>query len=635
MDAPTPASRASANRAAAAAEDAAEGASEEADDDSTLAARAADHSGDSRALTPNAPKRFARLKLVWDFARRYPAQLVAAFLSLLVAAAATLSIPQGLKLIVDQGFGNSDPSAIAPYFVGLLGIVVVMALATAVRFYFVSWLGERVVADLRQAVHRHLLSLDPAFFEENRPSEIASRLTADTSVIEQVVGTSFSVALRNLFMGFGGVVYLLYLSPKLTGLMMLVIPLTIAPIVILGKRVQALSRSSQDRVADVGAIVVETLGAIRIVQAFTQEDRESGRFSAAVNAAFAAAKRRIAIRAVMTSVVIFLIFGAITLVLWQGAIDVITGAISGGTITAFIFASALVAGAFGSLTETYSDIMRGAGAAGRMAELLSQVPAIQPPRTVNAVPVPCGGQLEFENVTFHYPTKPDTAAVTNLSLAIEPGQTVAVVGPSGAGKSTLFQLVQRFYDPQAGRVLVDGVPIDTLDPKALRRCLSIVPQETVVFAASARENIAYGRPEASDDEVWAAAEAANATAFVKALPDGLDTFLGEAGTRLSGGQRQRIAIARAILRDAPILLLDEATSALDAESERDVQEALDRLMVGRTTLVIAHRLATVRGADRIVVMDDGRIVGEGTHDELIARGGLYARLARLQFEDAA
>ncbi|EMD82211.1 ABC transporter transmembrane domain-containing protein [Pacificimonas flava] len=591
---------------------------------------------DSRTLSgEDAPKRLSKLRLIWDFARRYPGHLAAALLALIVSATATLAIPQGLKLIVDRGFGNDDPSAIAPYFAALLGVVVVLAAATAIRFYFVSWLGERVVADLRRTVHAHLLSLDPGFFEENRPSEIASRLTADTSVIEQVVGTSFSVTLRNLFMGTGGILYLLYLSPKLTGMMMLVIPLTIAPIVFFGRKVRTLSRTSLDRIADVGALVSETLGAIRIVQAFTQEARESRRFGAAVDEAFTAAKRRIAIRAVMTSLVILLIFGAITLVLWEGAVDVITGGITGGTITAFIFASALVAGAFGALTETYSDIMRGAGAAGRMAELLEQVPAIRPPDQPHSLPSPAAGALRFEDVEFRYPTKPDSAAVHGLTLDVRPGETVAIVGPSGAGKSTLFGLIQRFYDPQAGSISVDGVRIEEAAPADLRARLSVVPQETVVFAATARDNIAYGRPDASEGEIWAAAEAANAAAFLRELPQGLDTFLGEAGTRLSGGQRQRIAIARAILRDAPILLLDEATSALDAQSEREVQQALERLMQGRTTLVIAHRLATVRGADRIVVMDGGRIVAEGRHDELVAAGGLYARLARLQFDDAA
>ncbi|MEM8827605.1 MAG: ATP-binding cassette domain-containing protein, partial [Pseudomonadota bacterium] len=439
---------------------------------------------------------------------------------------------------------------------------------------------------------------------------------------------------RNIFMGVGGVIYLFFLSPKLTGLMMLIIPLTIGPIVLLGRKVATTSRSSQDRIAEVGAIVAETLGAIRIVQAFTQEPRESRRFAGAVDDAFAAARRRIRIRAVMTSFVIFLIFSAITLVLWQGAVDVITGRITGGTITAFVFASAIVAGAFGALTEVYGDVMRGAGAAGRIGELLAAVPAIRAPETPAVLPADGDGRLSFDGVTFRYPTKPDDPAIIDFDLDIAAGETVAVVGPSGAGKSTLFQLIQRFYDPQAGTVRVDGVPIATLRPAELRQRLSVVPQETVVFGASAAENIAYGRPGASEDEIWDAAVAANADGFLRDLPQGLDTFLGEGGTRLSGGQRQRIAIARAILRDAPILLLDEATSALDAESEREVQTALERLMQGRTTLVIAHRLATVRNADRIVVMEDGRIVAEGTHAALIAEDGLYARLARLQFEDA-
>ncbi|MBV7256787.1 ATP-binding cassette domain-containing protein [Pacificimonas sp. WHA3] len=581
---------------------------------------------------PPKSRKFSKLQLIWQFAKVYPFPIVAALVALVVAAASTLAIPQGLKLVVDQGFGNDDSSAIAPYFIALIGIVIILAIATAVRFYFVSWLGERVVADLRVSVHRHLLSLDPAFFEDNRPSEIASRLTADTSVIEQVVGTSFSVALRNIFMGLGGVVYLFYLSPKLTGLMFLVIPLTIGPIILLGRKVQALSRTSQDRIADVGAIVSETLGAIRIVQAFTQEPRESARFAGAVDDAFAAAKRRIRIRAVMTSIVIFLIFASITLVLWQGAVDVIDGRITGGTITAFVFASALVAGAFGALTEVYGDVMRGAGAAARISELLQQVPDIRAPEVPASLPAQAVGTLAFDNVTFAYPSKVAIPAISDFTLHVKAGETVAVVGPSGAGKSTLFQLIQRFYDPQKGSVSVDGVAIDRLRPSDLRQRLSVVPQETVVFAATAGQNIAYGRPGASEEDIWRAAADANADGFLRALPDGLDTFMGEAGTRLSGGQRQRVAIARAILRDAPILLLDEATSALDAESEREVQTALERLMQGRTTLVIAHRLATVRGADRIVVMDDGRIVAEGRHDDLIQQDGLYARLARLQFD---
>lgn len=580
-------------------------------------------------------RKLSNLSLLWGFVRAYPVQLTCALIALIVAAGASLAIPNTFKKIVDNGFkAGSDPASIAPFFWGLLGVVAVMGIATAFRFYFVSWIGERVVADLRRAVHVHLLTLDPAFFEENRPSEIASRLTSDTAVIEQVVSTSASVALRNLFMGVGGIVYMAFQSPKLTGFMMLVIPLTILPIVLLGRRVRTMSRTSQDRIASVGSIVAEVLGAIKVVQAFTQEKREAARFGRAVEAAFDAAKNRILTRSLMTALVISLIFGAITLVLWEGAIDVIAGRMTGGTIAAFVLAAALVAGAFGALTETYGDFMRAAGASGRLQELFAARPDIRAPERPQALPAP-QGRLNLSHVTFNYPTKPDGPALIDFTLDVKPGETVAVVGPSGAGKSTLFQLVQRFYDPQGGVISIDGVPLPQADPLEIRARIAVVPQETVVFAASAYENILYGRPDATEAEVWAAAEAAHAAEFLRAMPEGIHSFLGEAGARLSGGQRQRLAIARAVLRDAPILLLDEATSSLDAESEQLVQRALETLMEGRTTLVIAHRFATVRGADRIVVMDEGRIVAQGTHDTLYAAGGLYARLARLQFAEAA
>jgi ATP-binding cassette subfamily B protein len=587
-------------------------------------------------LPPPAERKLSRLKLLWRFARAYPLQLGAAVIALCVAALTTLAIPQGLKTVVDNGFARgSDPDAIAPFFLGFLGLVLMLGLATSVRFFFVSWIGERVVADLRTAVQRHLISLDPVFFEENRPAEIASRITSDTSVIEQVVGTSASLALRNTVMGIGGIGYMFWVSPRLTLMMMLVIPLTIAPILFLGRKVRDISRASQDRVADMGTMVSEVLGAIRIVQAFTQEARESNRFAAAVERSFDTAKRRIRLRAVMTALVITLIFGTITLVLWQGALDVISGRLSGGSIAAFVFAAAIVAGAFGTLTEVYGDFMRAAGAAGRMEELLAARPMIRAPAHPVPLPTPARGELELAGVHFHYPSKPDAPALKGFTLKVAPGETVAVVGPSGAGKSTLFQLVQRFYDPEAGELRLDGVSYLDADPHQIRERIAVVPQETVIFAASALENIRYGRPEATEAEVWAAAEAAHADGFLKDMPEGIHSFLGESGTRLSGGQRQRVAIARAILRNAPILLLDEATSALDAESEQLVQAALDDLMKDRTTLVIAHRLATVRGADRIVVMDKGRIVAEGTHDSLMAAGGLYARLARLQFDQMA
>lgn len=575
-------------------------------------------------------KRIGDLALIFRFALPYPGRIAAAASALLVSSAATLAIPSGFRSIIDRGFG-SPGTDIGRWFEYLLVVVAVMALATALRFYFVSWLGERVVADVRCAVQANLLRLAPAFFEENRPSEIASRLTADTSVIEQVVGTTVSVALRNIVLGIGGIAYLFSLSPKLTGMLLLGIPLIVWPIVFLGRRLRTLSRASQDRVADVGAMVDEVLGAMKVVQAFGQEERERERFTSGVEDAFGTAKRRIAMRAVLIAVVITLIFGSITLVMWQGALDVASGRMSGGTIAAFVLTGALVAGAFGALTEVYGDLLRGAGAASRLGELIAERAAIRAPEVPVALPYPPQGRVCFANVTFRYPTRPEVAALDDFSLDVAPGETVAIVGPSGAGKTTLFQLLQRFYDPDAGAVSVDGVELPLVDPAAARARIAMVPQETIIFAASARDNLRYGRWTADDDELWAAARAANAEEFLRKLPQGLDTFMGEGGARLSGGQRQRLAIARAILRDAPILLLDEATSALDADSERLVQDALERLMEKRTTLVIAHRLATVRAADRIVVMSDGRIVEEGKHEALTRAGGLYARLAALQF----
>ncbi|EZP55341.1 MULTISPECIES: ABC transporter transmembrane domain-containing protein [Sphingomonas] len=580
-------------------------------------------------------RRLGDLRLVWDRVLCYPRQLTVALLALATTSAATIGIPYGFKRVIDRGFAPGGEGSVAASFHYLLMIVAVLAVATAIRFYCVSWLGERVVADIRTRVHAHLLALTPRFFEENRPSEIASRLTADTVLIEGVVGSTVSIALRNTFTGVGGMIYLFALSPKLAGMLLLGIPLIILPVTILGRRIRNLSRASQDRVADVSALATEMLGAMKIVQAFGQEPREAQRFAGAVDATFAAAKRRIGLRAVMTAIMIFLIFGSITLVLWEGATDVAAGRISGGAIAAFVLTGGIVAGAFGALTEVYGDLLRGAGAAGRLAELLREQPEITRPAAPIPLPVPVSGALTFDHVRFHYPTRPDVAALDDVTLAIRAGETVAVVGPSGAGKSTLFQLAERFYDPAEGRILLDGVDLREADPAAIRAQIAIVPQDNVIFGASARDNLRYGRWEAGDDELWAAAEAANAADFLRALPEGLDTNLGEGGARLSGGQRQRITIARALLRDAPILLLDEATSALDAESERLVQQALQRLMEHRTTLVIAHRLATVRAAQRIVVMDAGRIVEEGNHASLITRGGLYARLASLQFSEAA
>ena len=465
------------------------------------------------------PRKLSRLVLLWRFARAYPAQLVMALTALVIAALATLAIPQGLKLIVDNGFAKgSDPASVAPYFWGMLGIVVVMGIATAFRFYYVSWIGERVVADLRKTVQSHLLTLDPVFFEENRPAEIASRLTSDTAIIEQVVSSGASLALRNTVMGIGGIIYMGIQSPKLTLLMLLVIPLTILPIIWLGRRVRAMSKTSQDRIASVGTMIAEVLGAIKIVQAFTQEKREAERFAGAVEDAFDTAKMRIRLRAGMTAVVITLIFGAITLVLWQGALDVISGRLTGGTIAAFVFAAAIVAGAFGTLTEVYGDFMRAAGASARMEELLAARPGIRKPENATPLPSPANGALLLDRVTFHYPSKPEGAALVDFTLDITSGENVAVVGPSGAGKSTLFQLIQRFYDPESGQIRLDGVPLTQADPEEVRARIAVVPQETVIFAASALDNIRYGRPSATEAEVWAAAEAAHADVFLKQTP---------------------------------------------------------------------------------------------------------------------
>lgn len=595
--------------------------------------------------TPNPPtpveaapkaKTLGPLRMIWREAMKYPGRVAAASAALLVTSAATLAIPSGFRLIIDKGFSaGADVEALGRWFQYLLLIVLVLAIGTACRFYFVSWLGERVVADIRLRVQANLLRLPPSFFETNSPKEISSRMTSDTAIIEQVVGTTVSVALRNTITAIGGLGYLFFLAPKLTAILMIGIPLVVGPIVFFGRRVRNVSRSSQDRVAGIGVIVSEVLGAMKIVQAFGQEKRELDRFGEKVEATFQTALRRISLRAVMTAIVILLIFGGITMLVWEGAIGVAQGTISGGTIFAIVITAGLVAGAAGALSEVYGDLLRGAGAAGRLAELLREEPEIAPPARPTALPVPPRGQIAFQNVTFRYPSRPEVLALDDFSLTVEPGETVAIVGPSGAGKSTLFLLAQRFYDPHGGAIRIDGVPLTSADPADIRARTALVPQDATLFAASARDNLRYGNWDASDDQIWEAARTANAEQFLRDLPQGLDTFLGEDGARLSGGQRQRIAIARAVLRNSPILLLDEATSALDAESERLVQEALDRLMKDRTTLVIAHRLATIRAADRIIVMDAGRIVEQGTHTTLSAADGLYARLARLQFEGLA
>ena len=579
---------------------------------------------------PKAKVNLGSLRMIARFTLDYPRQILFALLALVVAASSTLAIPYGLRLIIDKGFikDGGDP---APYFYLLFAIVGVIGISTAFRFYFVSWLGERVVGDIRAAVQDNLLRLAPRFFEENRPAEIASRMTADTAIIEQIVGTTVSVALRNLFIGIGGVFLLFGLAPSLTIWLLAGIPVVVLPIVFLGRRLEKASRNSQDKVASVGTVASEALGAIKIVQAFGQEKREQQRFRDAVENTFAAAQRRIRLRAFLTALVMTLIFGGITLLVWEGTDQVTQGIISAGTLFAVVLYGGLVAGSFGALTEVYGDLVRASGAASRLAELLQEVPEIAAPANPVKMPAP-RGSLEYQNVRFRYPTRPEVAALDDFSLKVSPGETVAVVGPSGAGKSTLFQLAQRFYDPEAGTVRIDGVALTSADPAEFRQRMAFVPQDTVLFASSARDNLRYGNWNADDAAIWAAAEQANAATFLRELHQGLDTYLGEGGARLSGGQRQRIAIARALLRDAPLLLLDEATSALDAESERLVQDALEHLMKGRTTIVIAHRLATVRNADRIVVMDQGRIVEQGTHDSLSKAGGLYARLASLQFD---
>ncbi len=586
------------------------------------------------APPPPKARSLAGLAMVWDHARHYPAQLTGAAIALVVAAAATSGVPYAFKLIIDRGFGGTGD--VGRWFEYLLILVIIMAFATATRFYFVAWLGERVVADIRLAVHRNLLRLAPGFFEENRPAEIASRLTVDTTIIEQVVGTTISVALRNLVMGIACAIVLFFLAPKLAGMMLLGIPVIVLPITLIGRKLRTVSIRSQDRIADVGIVTSEVLGAMKIVQAFNQQGRETERFALATETVFATAKRRILLRAALTAIVISLIFSAITFVIWQGAIDVAAGRISGGTIAAFVLYGGLLAGAFGALSEVYGDLLRAAGASERLNELLVARSDISAPENPVALPLPAQGRLKFDNVTFQYPTRREVSALDGFTLILRPRERLAVVGPSGAGKTTLFQLAQRFYDPQGGSISLDGVNLRDADPADVRARIAMVPQDVVIFASSARDNLRYGNWDASEDEIWAAARDANAEGFLRALPDGLDTFMGEGGARLSGGQRQRIAIARALLRhDAPLLLLDEATSALDAESEAAVQDALERLMADRTTIVIAHRLATVRAADRIVVMDHGRIVEEGTHSTLTAHNGLYARLARLQFDGLA
>jgi len=562
---------------------------------------------------------------------RYKARIAAAAAALVVAAGTVLALGVGVRALVDRGFGAGDAALLDRSLLALTAVTVVLSASSFARFYLVTWIGERVIADLRKDVYARAVALSPGFYETARTAEIVSRLTADVTVLQVVVGSSASVFLRNLLLFCGGTAMLVVTSPKLAGLVALVVPLVLAPILIFGRRVRRLSRESQDRVADVGAHVDETLQAVRTVQAFGHEPLERRRFGDLAEDAFGAAVRRVTARAMLIATVILLVFGAIATVLWTGGHDVLAGRLTGGELTAFVFYAVVVASATAAISEVIGEIQRAAGATERLFDLLDTPVDIAAPPSPLPLPEPARGAVAFDSVTFRYPSRPDHPALDGFDLDVAPGESVALVGPSGAGKTTVFQLLLRYYDPQAGTIRLDGVDIASADPRAVRRRFAVVPQDPVIFSADAWENIRYGRPEATDAEVRAAAAAAHALAFLDALPAGLDTFLGERGVRLSGGQRQRIAIARAILRDPAVLLLDEATSALDAESERMVQAALAELMRGRTTLVIAHRLATVQNVDRIAVLDRGRLVASGTHGALIGQGGLYARLAELQF----
>ncbi len=571
------------------------------------------------------------LARVGRFVRPYLRQVTLAAIALLVAAGAVLAIGQGLKFVIDRGFVAGSAGEL-DRALALLGVVIaVMAVATFTRFYYVSWLGERVTADLRRAVFDHLLTLPPGFFEVTRTGEVISRLTNDTTMLETVIGSSVSMAVRNLLLLAGGLVMLALTSLKLTLLVLAGVPLVVAPIVLFGRRVRRLARASQDRIGDVGAYVDEALHEIRTVQAYGHEPVDRKHFAERVEEAFATAKRRVRQRALLVAVVIMLTFGAVGVILWIGGHDVLAGRLSAGELSAFVFYAVIVASAVGTISEVIGDIQRAAGATERLFELLAVEPAIRAPAEPVALPVQGQGTVDFDAVSFNYPSRPDTPALSDVTFSIAAGERVALVGPSGAGKTTVFQLLLRFYDPQSGAVRIDGVDVVRADPVAVRHRLAVVPQDPVIFAASVLDNVRYGRPDASDAEVRAACEAAYATEFIERLPEHYASFLGERGVRLSGGQRQRLAIARAILADRPILLLDEATSALDAESERMVQHALERLMARRTVLMIAHRLATVRHADRILVMDAGRVVAAGTHEGLVASNPLYARLATLQF----
>lgn len=587
----------------------------------------------ARSSLPDRPKAsdFRVLKRAGAFLFPYRWRVVGAFIALSITAAATLGLGQGLKGLIDSGFSGGDSTTLDQALLLLVGLSVIIAFGTFARFYLVSWLGERVVADLRKAVFDRVLSLHPGFFEVTKTGEILSRLTTDTTLLQSVIGSSASMALRSALNFLGGMVMLFVTNAKLAGLVLLVVPIVVVPILIYGRRVRKLSRVSQDRVADVGAFAEESFNAIQTVQAFTHETEDRKRFDVQVKNAFDTAIRRTWARGLLSAIVILLVFNAIAVILWIGGQGVLSGEISGGELAAFVFYASVVAFSVGIISEVFGELQRAAGATERLIELLEVEPEILAPANAISMPDPSQGRVHFDGVTFHYPSRPDMPALVDFTLDIKAGETVALVGPSGAGKSTVFQLLLRFYDPEMGRVVVDDINVSSADPQNVRQRMALVPQDPVLFGTDGWENIRFGRPEASNEDVRLAADAAAASEFLDELPNGFGTFLGEKGMRLSGGQRQRISIARAVLRDPAILLLDEATSALDAENERLVQTALEKLMVGRTTLIIAHRLATVLNADRIAVIDKGRMVAIGTHFELIKNNPLYARLAALQF----
>ncbi len=578
------------------------------------------------------PPTVAVMRGLLPFLRPYRPRIAAAVMALLVAASLVLLLGQGVRQLIDRGFAGGRPDRLDDAALAMFLLVAALAGATTLRFYLVSWLGERVAADLRRAAFDRLLTLSPAFYETARTGELLSRLAADTSLLQSLVGSAISQWLRAVLILIGALVMLVATSPKLTLVVLAVVPLVVGPLVLFGRREKRASRTAQDRVADLGASAEETLNALRTVQAFVHEGLDRAAFAARVQRSVEAAIARVRIRSLLILIVILLGFGAITLSLWLGGREVLGGHMTAGELSAFVFYAIVLATSLSGISELWGELQRAAGAAERLLELLAERPTIAaPPRPV-PLPRPARGIVAFEHVFFAYPARPDPPALRGFDLRVSPGETVALVGPSGAGKTTVFQLLLRFYDPQSGRVMLDGVDVATADPAEVRGRIGLVPQDPVIFSTDVWTNIRYGRPEAADAEVRAAASAA-ACDFIDALPEGYDTFLGEKGVRLSGGQRQRIAIARAILRNAPVLLLDEATSALDAESERDVQQAISRLSSGRTTLVIAHRLATVRRADRIVVLQDGAVLATGTHDSLVRENGLYARLAALQFDD--